>query len=54
MQGQSTITRNREYIKCLFQSLLYCSQQGTALCGHEELMECDDINPGVFYLNLLF
>lgn len=31
-----TVAENREYIKCLLKTLLFCAKQGIAFRGHDE------------------
>ena len=50
-QGRKVIQDNRQYVKALLESLLFCAQQGIALRGHRESMEerqDPSTNPGNF------
>ena len=47
-QGKKIIEDNRQYVKALLESLLFCAQQGIALRGHRESMEDSSTNPGNF------
>jgi len=48
-QGKRAIQENRNYVKCLVGSLLFCAQQGIALRGHRETdLEDPSLNVGNF------
>lgn len=42
----TVVTENREYLKCILKTLLYCSKQGIAIRGHNE--ESESLNKGNF------
>ena len=44
--GSQVICQNRKYVVALMEGILYCSQQGIALRGHNE--SDDSLNPGNF------
>lgn len=44
--GSKVINENRKYVMCVMEAILYCSQQGIALRGHDE--SHDSLNPGNF------
>ena len=44
--GSQVICQNRKYVVALIEGILYCSQQGIALRGHNE--SDDSLNPGNF------
>jgi len=36
---KTTVTKNRNYLKCIIDSLLYCARQGISIRGHDETDE---------------
>lgn len=42
----TVVTENREYLRCILETLLYCSKQGIAIRGHDE--ESESLNKGNF------
>lgn len=42
----TVVTENRQYLKCILETLLYCFKQGIAIRGHND--ESESLNKGNF------